>query len=376
MIRAALSAGALALLAAVAPAAPAAAAPVAEDAAEAAAALEAAIAGLAAAEGARDRVAALTEVIGAYEAGLAALREGLRQAALREAALALRLDAERERIAALLGVLTQIEPEPGPRLLLHPAGPLATVRSAMLLRDVAPALQAEAERLAAELAELRDLRALQERAAFTLAQGLAAAQAARTALSQAIGDRKRLPPRFEADPAALAALRADAATLAEFAAGLVPLPDTAGDFAAERGHLPWPARGTLLRRPGEADAAGIRRPGVTLAVRAQALVTAPHAATVRYVGPLLDYGNVMILEPGGGYLLVLAGLGTIYAATGEVVAAGAPLGLMVGAAPQAAEFLAGLTDGGGVRETETLYIELRNGTEPVDPVPWFAALGE
>ena len=96
----------------------------------------------------------------------------------------------------------------------------------------------------------------------------------------------------------------------------------------------------VLRRPDEADAAGVRRPGLTLATRPRALVTAPWPATIRYRGPLLDYGNVMILEPGGGYLLVLAGLDTVYGEVGEVVAAGAPLGLMGGAETATAEFLA------------------------------------
>ena len=60
------------------------------------------------------------------------------------------------------------------------------------------------------------------------------------------------------------------------------------------------------------------------------MVISPWAATIRYTGPLLDYGNVMILEPGGGYLLVLAGLEQVYGTVGDVVARGAALGLMGG----------------------------------------------
>jgi septal ring factor EnvC (AmiA/AmiB activator) len=130
--------------------------------------------------------------------------------------------------------------------------------------------------------------------------------------------------------------------------------------------------GTILRRGGEADAAGVRRPGLTLATRPRALVTAPWPATIRYRGPLLDYGNVMIVEPGGGYLLVLAGLGTVYGEVGEVVAQGAPLGLMGGPEPDLADMLVASEDGGGARDTETLYLELRQGAAAVDPEPWFA----
>jgi murein hydrolase activator len=356
--------------------APAAGQTVAEDAARASAALQEAIAALDTAQGARDRVAALTETIRAYEAGLAALREGLRQSRLRETALTLRFDSESARLGQILAVLAQVEQQPGPLLLLHPSGPLGTARSGMILSDVTPALQAEAARLRAELTELRDLRALQDAAAATLAQGLSAAQTARTALSQAIGERTDLPRRLTDDAEALNRLVSDAETLAAFADGLAPDPGASADFATAQGTLALPVLGAVLRRAGEADANGVRRPGIALSTRPNALVTAPWAATIRYVGPLLDYGNVMILEPGQDYLLVLSGLGTLYGQVGDVVAQGAPLGLMGGVEQGPDEFLLSVRDGGGARETETLYMELRQGAEPVDPAPWFAATRE
>ena len=113
---------------------------------------------------------------------------------------------------------------------------------------------------------------------------------------------------------------------------------------------------------------------MTLATQARALVTAPWPATIRFRGPLLDYGNVMILEPGDGYLLVLSGMETLYGEVGEVVAAEAPLGLMGGSAAASAEFVTLAPDGSGGRDTETLYMELRQGAAPVDPMPWFAGL--
>jgi septal ring factor EnvC (AmiA/AmiB activator) len=61
--------------------------------------------------------------------------------------------------------------------------------------------------------------------------------------------------------------------------------------------LPLPVLGTVLRRFDEADAAGVARPGPGAATRPNALATTPWPASVRYAGPLLDYGNVIILEP-------------------------------------------------------------------------------
>jgi septal ring factor EnvC (AmiA/AmiB activator) len=80
----------------------------------------------------------------------------------------------------------------------------------------------------------------------------------------------------------------------------------------------------------------------------------------------------MILEPGDGYLLVLAGLDVVYGEVGDVVPSGAPLGLMGGTAATTEEFVTGVPDGAGGRDTETLYMELRQGAVPVDPLPWFA----
>ena len=349
---------------------------VADQAAKAAAALELAVTSMQEAQSARDQVSALTRTIQAYEQGLSALRDGLRQAKVREAALLLQFDAERNRVAQLLGVLGQLEATPGPLLLLHPSGPLGTARSGMIISEVTPALQAEVARLQAELTELRDLRALQLAAGGILENGLGAAQSARTALSQAISDRTTLPRRFTEDPEALRSLLESADTLGAFANGLeldLNGSDALRSFASAEGKLDLPTLGSLLLRANEADASGTRRPGISLSTRARALVTAPWAGTIRYRGPLLDYGNVIILEPGGGYLMVLAGLGTVYGEVGEVVGIGAPLGLMGdGDQEDNKEFLASGTDVAGIRERETLYIEIRKGTEPVDPAPWFA----
>ena len=372
MIRAA----ALALLIALTPAV---AETIADQATSAATDLQAAVAALDAASTARDRVAALSQTIRAYERGLAALRGALRTAKLRETTLTLQFDAKRDSIAQLLGVLARIEANPGPLLLLHPEGALGTARSGMMLADVTPALQAEAMALKSELQELADLRALQLNAGATLASGLAAAQTARQALSQAMSDRTDLPKRFTEDPAVLRNLLESADTLDAFAAGLLPSDDqtAAQSFAAAKGSLPYPVLGTVLRLPDEADPAGIRRPGLTLATQARAIVSAPWSATIRYAGPLLDYGNVMILEPGDGYLLVLAGIETVYGEVGDVVAPGAPLGLMGGteglATDGSAEFTTLPAVGSGGRDTETLYMELRLGAAPVNPMEWFTA---
>ncbi|MEJ2028497.1 MAG: peptidase M23 [Maritimibacter sp.] len=335
---------------------------------------------LEAADGSRNRVAALTQTVQAYEAGLAALREGLRQATLRESAIESDFEAQRDKLEGLLGVLESIEASPEPALLLHPDGPLGTVRAGMILSDVTPALSHEAAKLRASLQEVATLRDLQQEAVQTLQEGLTGVQTARTALSQAVSNRTDLPKRLITDDAAMQNLINSADTLESFAGGLmstsavdnsvdVALPD----FEASQGDLPLPALGRVIRSYDEADAAGVRRPGWVLATRPLTLVTTPWPATIRYLGPLLDYGQVAILEPGEDYLLVLAGLGEVFGTVGDVIPEGTPVGLMGGAAPADDQgILISSPEGGGAEASESLYIELRRNGSPVDPANWFA----
>lgn len=331
---------------------------------------------LAEAEGAHNRVKALTQVIAAYEDGLEAMRDGLRRASLREQALGAELQAREAEIAQLLGVLSTMGNAPVPVLLMHPSGPVGTARAGMILSEVAPALDARALELRDKVQELSVLRVLQQSAADKLQEGLEGVQEARTALSTAMAERTDLPRRFTEDPVRTALLIASTETLEGFASGLSEIavdeaPGSLPDITARKGALPLPAEGVILRRAGEADAAGVARPGILLATRPRALVTAPSAATVRYRGPLLDYGNVIILEPQAGILLVFAGLDVVYGQAGQVLPGGSPVGLMGGAGTEGDLLLAADAQDTGARRTQTLYIEVRQDNSPVDPLTWF-----
>ena len=332
---------------------------------------------LEAAKGGRARVEALSETVRAYEAGLTAVRAGLRRATIRERELSLKLGGQEEDIAALLTVLQARGRLGSPSLLLHPEGALGTARAGMIVSQMTPALNARADALRDTLVEVSTLRQLQAGAEQRLQEGLRGVQEARTALSQAIGDRTDLPRKFSEDAVKTALLIATAETLEAFAGGLGEISGGPLDTAAHRdvferkGALALPVAGRVLRRAGEADAAGITRPGLVLATRPRALVSAPVAATIRYQGPLLDFGTVMILEPKSGLLMVLAGLDVVYGRTGEVIAEGAPLGLMGGKEAAVGEILTQVGDGTGSDLSQSLYLEVREDNEPVNPESWF-----
>ncbi|MBM1689673.1 murein hydrolase activator EnvC family protein [Sulfitobacter geojensis] len=347
-----------------------------EQARAAVSALESASTMLDQAEGARDRVRALTQTIQAFETGLGAMRAGLRQAAINEAQLTAKLASRDTEVAELLGVLQSMGGAPSPVILLHPEGPMGTARAGMLLAELTPALNRQADALRQDLENVQTLRALQADAAKRLQTGLTEVQSARTALNQAMAERTDLPKRFTADPVRTGILIASTETLDGFASGLSEIVTNETEPAratldGKIGDLPLPVQGLVLRRAGEADAAGVKRPGLILATRPGAIVTSPTAATIRYTGGLLDFGNVVILEPQANALFVIAGLDVVYGEAGQVIAGGTPIGLMGGATAEIGEELSPLREGSGTERSETLYIEVREDNTPQDPELWF-----
>lgn len=340
--------------------------------------LEAASVKLNEADGARDRVMALTETIKAFETGLAAMRTGLRQAAIRQKQLSGALQARETEVAQLLAVLQSIGQADRPTALLHPDGPMGTARAGMLLADLTPALNARADKLRRDLEDVSTLRALQTDAAERLAEGLTQIQQARAALNQAMANRTDLPQRFTEDPVSTAILIESSETLDGFASGLSQIVadenlsvQAPTRIDAQTGTLPLPVQGLILRGMNEPDAAGVVRPGVLIATRPRAIVTSPAAATIRYSGPLLDFGNVMILEPQADTLFVLAGLDVVYGATGQVIEAGTPIGLMGNPGAANGGELSTDSDDTGTERSETLYMEVRQDNIPQNPIGWF-----
>ena len=326
-----------------------------------------------------DQVSALTDMIHAYESGLSSLRAGLRQAGIREQEIRTEWEGRRAELSDIVGVMISMQQSPETLMLLHPSGAEATARSGMILSSVTPGLREEADKLKQGLDAISEVRELQEEAANTLAEGLGRVQEARRLLASAVQDRSTMPVRFSDNPEELQALERSAATLDAFAEGIAGMESDVGpplaDFEGAQGSLPMPVLGSVLRRYNEPDAAGIERPGLVIATAPASLVSTPWPATIRYRGPLLDYGNVTILEPSKDYLLILAGMAQVFGEVGDVLAAGEPVGLMGGTEPSAEEFgidfVVNAATGRDADRSETLYLELRRGKETLDPAEWF-----
>jgi len=329
---------------------------------------------------AKDRISALTDAILSFEESLSLARDSLRQISVLEARAQQKLSVEEEAYAELIGVLLSIDKSPIQAELLHPDGPMATARGGMLIADLLPALEEKVQSLRADLEAARYLRELQYQVTLDLQAGLVALQETRAALGRAIADRDDLPKRFVEDPVQTAILLAAADTLDIFADGLslIAKNEAEGslpDITTRKGTLPMPVKGKVIRYFNEADAAGIKRPGIVVATSDNALVRTPTAATIRYRGPLLDYGLVSILEPQQDILYILAGLSTVYGDIGEVLPAGSPVGLMgMSEIFDEKNLIETLNESGGLRG-ETIYIEVRVNKAPENPLTWFEEFG-
>lgn len=311
-----------------------------------------------------DRIKALTDTVRAYETGLAAMREGLRQASLQERALTERLAAEDRDLGQLLALLQTVSRRTGAQVLVHPGTAAETIRAGSLTASFVPALQETATELATELDALKNLIAVQAAGSASLEAGLEDIRRARAALADAMSNRTDLPPRLATDEAAMQALINSAETLAGFANTLIP-----DGVSADLSNRGWtlPVKGRVLRAFNEADAAGVRRPGLVIATEAEALVTAPLDATVRFSGKVPGQGTVAILEPKAGALVILAGMETSFVQLGEIVSTSAPIGLMGGTQTSKQKNLNESSHESSQFGSETLYMEIRQGRAPVDP---------
>lgn len=329
---------------------------------------------------AKDRLSALTDAIISFEESLSLARDSLRQISVLEARAQQKLSVEEEAYGELIGVLLSIDKSPIQAELLHPDGPMSTARGGMLIADLLPALEEKVQSLRSDLEAARYLSELQYQVTLDLQVGLVALQETRAALGRAIADRDDLPKRFVEDPAQTAILLVAADTLDIFADGLslIAKNEVEGslpDITTRKGTLPMPVQGKVIRYFNEADAAGIKRPGIVVATSDNALVRTPTAATIRYRGPLLDYGLVSILEPQKDILYILAGLSTVYGDIGEVLPAGSPVGLMgMSEIFDEKNLIETLNESAGLRG-ETIYIEVRVNKAPENPLTWFEEFG-
>lgn len=310
------------------------------------------------------------------------------------------LEGRREVIAQILAALQRIGRNPPPALLVRPEDVLQSLRTAILLGAVLPELRKEADVLAADLADLVRVRTEAAAERTRRATDLATLSEQRTRMSLLIEERQRrlaevetelsasrrramqlslqvdnlkdLIARLEAnlDSSERAARTGEEVRQPDGRSNLAALKDPgrlspAIGFASAKGMLPLPVNGTRTREFGASDSFGGTYKGMSITARPAAQVTAPCDGWVVYAAPYRSYGQLLILNAGGGYHVLLAGMDKISVDLGQFVLTGEPVGVM----GSGEERLAGFGTGGS---RPVLYIEFRKDGLPVDPSPWWA----
>lgn len=323
-----------------------------------------------------------------------------------ENALRKSLDSRRALIADVLAVLQRMGRSPPPAILVRPQDMTQAIRAAMLLGSVIPDLKSETVALAQDLDELAQLRksiaseneSLGQRAQ-TLAKDkerltalVAARQQSLTDAEQSLGSQrdraaelarqasnlKELIARMETEVAPAKAAAAASRAADEAAAADVQTRASAAKtkdparlrpavaFADVKGQVALPAAGAIVKTFGAPDAFGGTEKGVSIATPVAATVASPIDGWVAFSGPYRTYGQLLIINAGGGYYMVLAGMDRINVGVGQFVLAGEPVAAMGdGSARTAAAAAIGA-------EQPILYIELRKDGTAIDPGPWWA----
>jgi septal ring factor EnvC (AmiA/AmiB activator) len=326
------------------------------------------------------------------------------------------LEAERARLTQAVLALQRLSTQPREALLFSSEAPIDAARSARLLGIITPELDARARSLQSDLNELHEMREqmAQERDQLTKAvtklakendrlsdlirkkgqaqkSTLAESASAQGKLEKLAGQAKNLQDlidrlnkaKAETGPAAApeppsqqltgqqlasAAAPGNAATAAQRMqqpANFRNFPDV-GQIDAKN-PLFAPARGRILTHFGDPTDTGGASKGLVLETRPGAQIVAPFDGRIAFEGPFRSYGQILIIEHGGGYHTVLAGLDRVDAVVGQWLLAGEPVGSM---APVGAPQGTGDVSPAG---RPKLYLELRRNGQPVDPVPWFGA---
>lgn len=315
----------------------------------------------------------------------------------------------RRTISTLLAAMQRIGRQPPPALITRRGESLKAVRGAMLLATVLPEIKYQADNLSRELDGLvrleRDLNT--ERASLGLSlRGLAAerdetdrllaekqkalattqgslAEVKLRADSRAkeVGDLNQLIGKLDDEVAKAEIARYEAELAAKREKEAVVLAPTeskrvafltpsrmkpAVPFASAKGALALPASGRPVRRFGEEGEDGPAK-GMSLETRSEARITSPCDGWVVYAGPFRSYGQLLIINAGEGYHILLAGMRRIDVSPGQFVLAGEPAAVMDAAAPGS---------GQDAQKRPVLYVEFRKDGRPIDPGPWWSLSSE
>jgi murein hydrolase activator len=320
-----------------------------------------------------------------HERTIVAINESLHQLEAQRNQRQAELESRREQAGSVLSALVRLTALPPEAALVGRGVSDDRLRTALLMRGLSPRLQERAALLAGDIKGIRKAEGSIAAEQKRLAAAKVDLERRYRALAQVVEQKDKLLSEQAATADRTAAiaqrLAKSAASLREFlgridieratrsaavsaerqrrsaiaAARGLPVPSIEAPpfrlagLDGQQGGLISPVNGQLVYGFGEGE--GRFTEGVTIAVAVDTPVLSPADGRVVYAGPFRDYGILLIVEHGGGFHSVLTGLGLSEMVAGQWVLAGEPLGLTA--------------------SHGSLYIEIRQGGRPVDPLAWF-----
>jgi len=323
---------------------------------------------------------------------------------IEEDAIRASLMERRSVLAEVLSALQRMGRTPPPALLSKPEDAVAAIRGSILANAVLPDIRVQAEELAGDLedmtllkARIKDSRnrlkiqyaALGEQQSRinllieakkgkreTTAAALADERQKAEALALEAKSLEGLIRKLEKEVSAAAKAAEDAAAAARTTTPASPaeaerrLADTsrikpAVRFSEARGLLPLPIAGKTVMRFGDPDGFGGKSQGLSISGRPGSPVLSPADGWVIYAGPFRSFGQVLILNAGEDYRIVLAGLGQINVEPGQFVLAGEPVAIL------GEKKIASLGELDHTSARPMLYVEFRYNENSIDPAPWW-----
>src|SRR5215207_8148849 len=314
------------------------------------------------------------------------------------------LEGRRSEIVEVLAALQRAGRRTPPALLVRPEDALQSLRTAMLLGSVVPELRARAEKLATDLGELVNVRKKIATQRDVLARDRDRLKDDSVRMAALVEERQRKQSAIEKDVEAegarainlskqveglqglIAKMEQDLKSAAKAAAtaSLQGAPAAPGGkpnlgalkdparltpaiaFASAKALFAFPVNGRRIRDFGGSDGSGGVEKGISLATKPGAQVTTPCDGWVVYAGPFRSYGQLLILNAGGEYHVLIAGMERISVNIGQFVLTGEPVATM-GSTSQVASILA------TTASQPVLYVEFRKDGTPIDSGPWWAA---
>ncbi|WP_419178318.1 murein hydrolase activator EnvC family protein [Ciceribacter selenitireducens] len=349
------------------------------------------------------------------ERKIAAGEKKLADLGIREDEIRASFKDRRAILAEVLAALQRMGRNPPPALLVSPEDALASVRTAILLGAVVPGIRHETEKLAADLGELLRLRMEGQKETETLVATMSSRQEEERRMDMLLVENDRLSRKNTLELATEKRRAEELAARASSMEGLISSLETeirsvreaaekaraeeerlkrlseeqrqkARELAASsspdknriapayafsdlKQKLELPAAGEILRQFGDPDGTGHEAKGMVIASAPGSLVTAPADGWVVYAGEFRSYGQMIILNTGDGYHMVLSGMDRVSTSQGKFVLSGEPLAVMGEKRVASATALALETD------RPTLYIEFRKDGKPVDSREWWTGSG-